>query len=284
MKHLVGFSGGIDSQACARWVLNRFPAEDVVLMNSDAGGNEHPLTTAFILEYAEKIHPVAIIQAIVSDIWETPGWAEKRGFDGTEILTFERLMEIKRRPPSRKVQFCTDILKLAPQRRWIRQQFGPTGPYAGEEYCRYSGVRREESLARKDAPFYQWDEFFDCDLFAPLVDWPKSWCFESAKRYHEPINQLYSMGFARVGCAPCINSGKEDIRNWATRFPEMIDKIRGIEERTKLTFFMPMGSDGQRNTIDQAVAWASTAHGGRELLLPMMHDRPNCESKYGTCE
>ena len=23
MKHIVGFSGGIDSQACARWVLNR---------------------------------------------------------------------------------------------------------------------------------------------------------------------------------------------------------------------------------------------------------------------
>lgn len=25
MKHIVGFSGGVDSQACARWVLNRFP-------------------------------------------------------------------------------------------------------------------------------------------------------------------------------------------------------------------------------------------------------------------
>jgi len=23
IKHVVGFSGGIDSQACARWVLNR---------------------------------------------------------------------------------------------------------------------------------------------------------------------------------------------------------------------------------------------------------------------
>lgn len=42
MKHIVGFSGGIDSQACARWVLNRFPKEDVILLNSDAGANEHP--------------------------------------------------------------------------------------------------------------------------------------------------------------------------------------------------------------------------------------------------
>jgi 7-cyano-7-deazaguanine synthase in queuosine biosynthesis len=47
-KHIVGFSGGIDSQACARWVLDRFPGEDVILLNSDAGGNEHPLTTSFV--------------------------------------------------------------------------------------------------------------------------------------------------------------------------------------------------------------------------------------------
>ena len=68
MKHVVGFSGGIDSQACARWVLNRFPAEDVILLNSTAGANEHPLTTAFVAEYSEKIHPVVVIEAIVADV------------------------------------------------------------------------------------------------------------------------------------------------------------------------------------------------------------------------
>lgn len=28
MKHIVGFSGGIDSQACALWVRQRFAPED----------------------------------------------------------------------------------------------------------------------------------------------------------------------------------------------------------------------------------------------------------------
>jgi 7-cyano-7-deazaguanine synthase in queuosine biosynthesis len=71
VKHIVGFSGGIDSQACARWVLNRFPTADVILMNSDAGGHEHPLTTAFVDEYASKVHPVVKVTAIVADLWET---------------------------------------------------------------------------------------------------------------------------------------------------------------------------------------------------------------------
>jgi len=284
MKHIVGFSGGIDSQACARWVLNRFPAEDVILMNSDAGGNEHPLTMAFVEDYSVTVHPVVKVQAIIADIWETLGWAERRGYDGAAMLNFETMMAIKRRPPSRKVQFCTKYLKLAPQRRWLATAFGPTGPYAGESYTRYTGVRRDESEGRKNTPYHRWDDYFDCDLYAPLVDWPKDWCFESAKRHGEKINPLYALGFGRVGCAPCINSGKEDIRNWATRFPEMIDKIRGIEQRTGLTFFMPMNGDGLPNTVDEVVLWASTAHGGRKLLLPMMHDRPSCESKYGLCE
>src|SRR5687768_11297959 len=31
VKHIVGFSGGIDSQACARWVLNRYPKENLAV-------------------------------------------------------------------------------------------------------------------------------------------------------------------------------------------------------------------------------------------------------------
>lgn len=284
MKHIVGFSGGIDSQACARWVLNRFPAEDVILTNSDAGGNEHPITTAFVEEYSRTVHPVVMVTAIVRDIWETQKDRPGLALDDDAPLDFPTLMQIKQCPPSRKRQYCTSVLKLNPQRRWIREQFGPTGPYNGQTFVRYSGVRREESANRKDTPFEQWDEFYDCQLFAPLMDWPKTMCFDYVRHHGEPINPLYSMGFSRVGCAPCINSNKQDIANWAARFPEMIDKVRGWEERTGLTFFMPIDRDGIRNGIDEVVQWSRTARGGRKMLLPMFNERQGCESKYGLCE
>jgi 7-cyano-7-deazaguanine synthase in queuosine biosynthesis len=76
MKHIVGFSGGIDSQACARWVLNRYPKEDVILLNSDAGGNEHPLTTAFVEEYSRTIHSMVRLQPIINWIDEVVEWAK----------------------------------------------------------------------------------------------------------------------------------------------------------------------------------------------------------------
>jgi 3'-phosphoadenosine 5'-phosphosulfate sulfotransferase (PAPS reductase)/FAD synthetase len=285
LKHIVGFSGGIDSQACARWVLNRYPAEDVILTNSDAGGNEHPITTEFVRNYSATVHPVVMVTAIVRDIWETQ--SDRQGMAGMDLdapLDFPTLMEIKQCPPSRKRQYCTSVLKLNPQRRWIREQFGPAGPYAGMAYTRYAGTRRDESVNRRDTPYEEWDTFYDCQLFAPLMDWSKQMCFDYVKAHGESINPLYTMGFGRVGCAPCINSNKGDIANWASRFPEMIDKVRSWEERTGLTFFMPIDRDGERNGVDEVVQWANTKRGGRHVLLPVFQERPTCESRYGLCE
>ncbi|MDE2099410.1 MAG: phosphoadenosine phosphosulfate reductase family protein [Patescibacteria group bacterium] len=286
MKHIVGFSGGIDSQACARWVLNRYPAEDVILLNSDAGGNEHPLTTAFVAEYSRTVHPVLVIQPLIGDLWKTEGFAETRGLDSADPLTFERMIELKGRPPSRKAQFCTEILKLRPQKRWVEQN-------VTDEYERYTGVRRDESEYRRNTPDREWDSYFDCWTNHPLAAWGKQECFDYVKG--EPINPLYTLGFGRVGCAPCINSGKADITRWATRFPEMIEKIRGWEDRTRQTFFSPCvpgirprldsrGKMSVHNWIDEVVEWAKTDRGGRQFNI--LHDLevPSCESKFGLCE
>lgn len=284
MKHIVGFSGGIDSQACARWVLNRYPKEDVIVTNSDAGGWEDPMTVDFVAWYSANVHPVTLTPPRIKDMWETPGFAETKGLDGEALLTFEEMCRIKGRTPSRKAQFCTEILKLKPQRRWLKETFGVGGSFEGVDYCRYTGVRREESAARKNAPFERWDQWFDCQLFSPLADWTKTMCFDFVQAHGENINPLYKLGFGRVGCAPCINSSKEDILNWSIRRPEMIDKVRGLEERTGRTFFFPVRRDSVPNKIDEVVAWARTSRGGRQEPFPIFHEREACESKYGLCE
>ena len=105
MKHVVGFSGGIDSQACARWVLNRFPAADVILLNSDAGGNEHPLTVEFVERYSATVHPVIKCNAIVADMGtRAPGKIRELGLASTDPLTFDLLGVLKQRFPSRRAQ------------------------------------------------------------------------------------------------------------------------------------------------------------------------------------
>jgi 3'-phosphoadenosine 5'-phosphosulfate sulfotransferase (PAPS reductase)/FAD synthetase len=284
MKHIVGFSGGVDSQATARWVLNRFPHEDVILTNSTAGGWEDPLTVEFVDWYSANVHPITRTDAKVSDMWETPGFAETKGLDGNAPLTFELMVSIKGRPPSRKAQFCTEKLKLVPQRRWVRETFGVGGMFEGQDYCRYTGKRRDESETRVDTPMERYDDWFDCQLFAPICDWTKQMCFDYVKAHGERVNPLYALGFNRVGCAPCINSSKADIVNWTIRRPAMIEKVRQLEAHTGRTFFVPVRRDGQINTIDDVVAWAKTSLGGKQSQFDVMFDRPPCESKYGLCE
>ena len=289
MKHIVGFSGGADSQACAGWVLDHFPKEDVILCNSDAGGNEHPLTTEHIQWYSENVHPVVMIKPLVKDLGgagaRSDAVKERRESLGgdDQPLTFADLAYIKGRFPSRKAQFCTEYLKLIPQKRWLAENIPQS-----ESYTRYVGVRADESESRKNLPERQWDDYFDCELVRPIKDWTKAMVFEYIKSRGEKVNPLYTLGFGRVGCAPCINSNKEDILNWATRFPEMIDKVREWEKQVGNTFFSPNIIPGKVICwVDEVVAWSKTSHGGKKIPLPFFQaeaESGSCVSKYGLCE
>jgi 3'-phosphoadenosine 5'-phosphosulfate sulfotransferase (PAPS reductase)/FAD synthetase len=285
-KRIVGFSGGADSQACALWVRQRFPAEDIVLLNTEAGKNEHPLTVEFVEWYSENVFPVTVVTPLIKGLGgrgTKPGKCKERRdeFDDNDELTFDRLAYIKGRFPSHNAQFCTEHLKLAPQRRWCQENL------AGIDFERYTGVRRDESERRKDRPEREWDDYFDCYLNHPLVEWSKDQVFDFLAQAGEEINPLYRMGFGRVGCAPCINSGKEDINNWAIRFPEMIDKVREWERSVGRTFFAPCVPGLEINWVDEVVAWAKTSRGGRQFFLPMVEAvvaAGSCSSKYRLCE
>jgi 3'-phosphoadenosine 5'-phosphosulfate sulfotransferase (PAPS reductase)/FAD synthetase len=198
-----------------------------------------------------------------------------RGLTVADPLTFPLLAELKHTFPRRKMQFCTEHLKLRPQSRWIREN-------VEGEFRRYTGVRREESKNREGRQPVEWDEVFGCELHHPIVDWTKQMCFDFVRRHEEQVNPLYTLGFGRVGCAPCVNSNKGDVRAWAERFPEMIDKVRSWEQRVGRTFFGPMVPGMEINWVDDVVRWSKTVHGGDQLEI--LYPRPLCESDYGLCE
>jgi 3'-phosphoadenosine 5'-phosphosulfate sulfotransferase (PAPS reductase)/FAD synthetase len=285
IKRLVGFSGGIDSQATARWVCNRYGDEDTILLNTRAGRNESPITDQFIETYSATVHHVITIVPLLKDLWKTEGFAETRGLNGEDELTFAGLIKIKGRPPSRKAQFCTQYLKLVPQKRWIQENFSPGGKFEGWSFERYIGVRRDESNNRKNQSYSEWDDYFDSQLHSPITDWTKKMCFDYVEAHGEEYNSLYRLGFSRIGCAPCINSSKDDVLLWVDRFPEMIDKVREYERDSGHTFFAPCIPGAVMNTIDEVIEWAKTDRGGKQFNIFRGNiERPSCESKYGLCE
>jgi 3'-phosphoadenosine 5'-phosphosulfate sulfotransferase (PAPS reductase)/FAD synthetase len=280
VKHVVGFSGGIDSQACARWVLNRYPTEDVILLNSDVGGHEHPITTEFIETYSRDVHPVTVVTPIVADLGAKCKNDRRAKYAETDRLTFDVLAEIKGMFPTQRSQFCTEHLKLKPSHRWMKENITDKGL----SFVRYAGVRRQESERRKGKQAIEWDDYFACELYHPIVDWTKQMCFGYVQYHGEQVNPLYTMGFNRVGCAPCINANKTDILEWSQRFPAMIDKVRAWEQRTGLSFFRKPFEDGSYRWVDDMVEWAKTSRGGKQFSLLVLQEPAACDSDYGLCE
>jgi hypothetical protein len=59
------------------------------------------------------------------------------------------------------------------------------------------------------------------------------------KKYNIEPNPLYKMGMKRVGCMPCIMAGHSEIKNIIKQFPDVIIKIKELENKLGRTFFPP---------------------------------------------
>jgi 3'-phosphoadenosine 5'-phosphosulfate sulfotransferase (PAPS reductase)/FAD synthetase len=200
----------------------------------------------------------------------------------------------KGRFPSRKAQFCTEELK-----RNLAVSFQLDLVDLGHTVVSWQGVRRDESLNRRNA------KLFECigpHLYAyrPLVDWTVADVFAYCDAHGIQPNPLYKQGMRRVGCMPCINCGKEELRQIAARFPEHLDEKRHWEwlvgqacKRGFSTFFnkeLHAKDYADRvvhkaNRIDAVIEWAKTSRGGRQFdLLVDLIEPTACSSAYGLCE
>ena len=168
---------------------------------------------------------------------------------------------------------------------------------AGHQVLSWQGVRRDESLNRRNAKKIErigggiW-------TFRPIVEWTAIQVFEfCAKRGIQP-NPLYKMGMSRVGCMPCINVNKAELRQIATRFPDHVAKISEwewlVSQCTKRGFSTMCGDKHDAKdrriifadlNIHARIDWANTARGGRQRdMLFALDESAACSSSYGLCE
>jgi 3'-phosphoadenosine 5'-phosphosulfate sulfotransferase (PAPS reductase)/FAD synthetase len=126
--------------------------------------------------------------------------------------------------PSRARRFCTEELKTFPARDYLNARMD-----AGEDVINAVGIRRQESDERARMPEWEWMDGFDCEVWRPLVDWKLDDVIGIHKRHAVRPNPLYLMGMERVGCWPCINSNKGEVRKIADLDPARIDELRQLE-------------------------------------------------------
>jgi phosphoadenosine phosphosulfate reductase len=108
---------------------------------------------------------------------------------------------------------CCHIRKVEPLERALE-------PY--EAWI--SGIRREQSLTRKDARKVEWSERYDVWKIHPLVDWDAKRVQAYIAVNEIPYNPLHDRGYPSVGCMPCTRPVTRDEDERAGRWADS-DKI-----------------------------------------------------------
>ncbi len=86
------------------------------------------------------------------------------------------------------------------------------------------GLRKSQSLTRKDMQLVEWDDKNGLFKINPLIDWSEEETIAFVKKNGVPYNVLHDKGFPSIGCQPCTRAIKqgEDVRagRWWWESPE----------------------------------------------------------------
>lgn len=318
-QRIAAVSGGKDSTALYLWLLEK--GKDFRAVYADTGF-ESPITRDYVLSLPEKTGgpPVEVIQAdmrhkVLTRRANLPKkWAQE-GISGEKIAEALAVLWPTGNPfldlclgrggfPSPRMRFCTDELKIKP---FAEQIYGPLLDW-GIMPISFQGIRREESFKRSLRKAREVTDEHGClyRTCLPLLDWTVSDVMEMHARHAITPNPLYEQGFERVGCWPCINTGKAGIKALTYFDPAAIAQIEqwevllnSVVRQGEATFFPGRDVSPVRpihyttHGIWQKVEWAKTDRGGKQFGL-FATDEPDQSdadaewhsqcSAYGVCE
>jgi len=197
MKHVVHYSGGLASWACAKRVIEKFGTADVVLVFADVNWEE-PDTYRFLAEtsLAFGIPITRITQGLTP-----PDLFKDEGYVGNS-----------------RVDICSRVLKRDPLRRWCEEN-GPCISYIGYDWTE---THRFERLL-KHMP----------NAAAPLMDPPYlSKCDMARMCRAEGIEppKMYSEGFPHNNCGgACVKAGQAQWAHVLKHHPDRYAEMEAAE-------------------------------------------------------
>lgn len=325
--HVVSMSGGKDSTATAILALESHGQDACRFVFADTG-NEHETTYEYALHYLPRTLGIRVdvVRADFADEfatkranlariaagepeaavygkrefmyhWTAPAAARALDLLHPTGIPYLDLCLVRGGFPSRKRQFCTEYLKTRPLTAYAVELLD-----AGHAVWSWQGVRLEESESRRTrlqgtGACVRAFEDVGGGLYnyRPILRWKARDVFQAHELAGVQPNPLYLQGQSRVGCMPCINCSKAELREIARRFPAEVERIAEWERLVSqvcrplspVSFFHmgTQGYDGQGSTIHAVVEWSKTTRGGRQYdLLADLAEPTACSSAYGLCE
>jgi 3'-phosphoadenosine 5'-phosphosulfate sulfotransferase (PAPS reductase)/FAD synthetase len=296
MKILVFYSGGKDSQACLIKAVHDYGAKNIQAVFCDTGW-EHPLTYDHIQTTTKQLGVELII-------------LKPEKYDG-----FIDMVCGRKRFPSTKRRFCTEILKSIPSIDYVLG--------LNDHSIVIQGIRKDESVSRskmeeqcmyfkfyfesygydkqgkpkfhthRKNDVFAYCQKYNSDVLRPIFNWTAQQTIDYIRDNGQLPNPLYYQGFSRVGCFPCIMARHHEVKQIINVSPETIELIKEKESEIGSTFFPPkyipdqfstgIDKNGKKfNTMSDIEKYLK-AKNASELLYGD-HEGFSCMSYYGLCE
>lgn len=307
IQHLVNVSGGKDSTAVYLRAIELGRPFRAVFADT---GNEDQRVYDYIAELSERTggpevetvradftRQLAQHRAYILERWPGEGIPDEIVQQAAALHEptgnpFLDLCISKGRFPSNKAAFCTGELKEIPIVSQVVLPMLKQG-----SVLQWLGIRADESRNRATQARFNRHESGSM-VWRPIFHWTVEDVWAQHRKHGIPPNPLYALGMGRVGCMPCINCRKSELRSIADLFPDHIERIRQWEKvvaaankRRSATFFAPSkdstdaDTPGVYSSIDKVVEWSRTARGGRQFdLFFQAQAGGGCTSDLGLCE
>lgn len=210
-------SGGKDCGAVSALAMLHLdslghPRDRRIAMHADLGRAEWPSTPAQVEAQAAALGlPLIVVRANAGDL---PSRFENRWQRGIDDYVNLRLYNLRGPWSSPSLKFCQSEKKI--------QVMGPdlARRFRGATIVQVTGLRREESAARRSTPVAKVDQRFAKEgnragtrmlVWNPGVDMTKAEVFAANLRHGIPLSHVYGLGCSRHSCAACIMSNGGDL-------------------------------------------------------------------------
>ena len=137
-------------------------------------------------------------------------WREVEQRYGTTIEVFEG-------PSAEEVAAAhgENVWETNPDLYLAVAKIGPLVRALGELDAWITGVRRDQSPTRADAPKLGWDEQHELWKANPLADWSDDDCWAYIRERSLPYNPLHNQGYASIGDTHSTQPGEGREGRWA---------------------------------------------------------------------
>ncbi len=194
--------GSMSSEEVIEWALLRwyprialgssFGAEDVVLIDMlakirpdvrvvtlDTG--RLPQATYDVMDRIREQYDITI-EAYAPAADEVEAMINEHGFN----LFYESIANRK---------LCCGIRKVQPLKRALK-----------DVDAWITGLRREQSMTRKEVKTIEVDDAHSIFKVSPLIEWTTDQVWEHIKRHNVPYNELHDRNYPSIGCEPCTRA------------------------------------------------------------------------------